>query len=217
MLFFFTFIQRVKFKFGMDRKNYLLKYAKSHNIKSILEIGVFNGNFAERLLDTVTSKSPIYKIHYLGVDLFAEAFTDKIYHDEVSLYPQSISDVQYKLSKYTNVIVELVQGDSADILPKISSNKNFDVIHIDGGHSYNTVLQDWLNVSKIMKSDTTVFFDDYSNKRGVTKGGFGINEVIDNIDRELFDVKISLNRDFFWKEYGLLSLRMVAVTLKSHI
>jgi hypothetical protein len=217
MLFFFTFIQRIKFKFGKDRKNYLLKYAKAHDVKSILEIGVFNGNFAERLLDIVTSKSPSSEIHYLGVDLFAEGFTDEIYRYEVSLYPQLLSAVQHKLSKYTNVIVELVPGDSVNILPKISVNKDFDVIHIDGGHSYNTVLQDWLNVSKIMNSNTTVFFDDYSNTRGVTKGGFGINKVVDNIDRELFDVKLSLNRDFFWKDYGLLSLRMVAVTLKSQI
>jgi hypothetical protein len=186
-------------------------------VKSILEIGVFNGNFAERLLGAVTSKSPNSEIHYLGVDLFAEGFTDDIYHCEVSLYPQSISAIQDKLSKYTNVVVELVPGNSINILPKILENKAFDVIHIDGGHSYETVLHDWLNVSKIMKNNTTVFFDDYSNLRGVAKGGFGIKEVVDNIDRNSFNVKLSLNRDFFWKDYGLLSLRMIAVTLKSKV
>lgn len=214
MLFIYTLIQRFKFKFGIDRKNYLLKYAKSRKISSILEIGVFNGNFAERLLKLVTDNSPGSKIYYLGVDLFAEGFTKEKYVSEISLYPQSLLNIQKKLSTFKNVTVELIQGDSINVLPRIPNSKTFDIIHIDGGHSYNTVLQDWLNVSKLMNHSTAVFFDDYANSRGTTKGGFGVNEVVDRIDSEMYEVKLSLNRDFFWKNYGLLILRMVKVTLK---
>jgi hypothetical protein len=66
-----------------------------------------------------------------------------------------------------------------------------------------------------MNHNSAIFFDDYTNTRGVTRGGFGVNEVVNHIDRKLYDVKLSLNRDFFWKNYGLLILRMVKVTLKS--
>ena len=215
MLFIFTLLQRIKFKLGIDRKNYLLKFAKSQKISSILEIGVFNGNFAERLLKLVTDNSPGSKIYYLGVDLFAEGFNEEKYVSEISLYPQSLSNIQKKLSKFKNVTVELIQGDSINVLPRIPNSKTFDIIHIDGGHSYNTVLQDWLNVSKSMNHSTAVFFDDYANLRGTTKGGFGVNEVVDHIDSKMYDVKLSLNRDFFWKNYGLLILRMVKVTLKA--
>ena len=214
MLLIYTLIQRFKFKFGIDRKNYLLKYAKSRKISSILEIGVFNGNFAERLLKLVTDNSPGSKIYYLGVDLFAEGFTKEKYVSEISLYPQSLLNIQKKLSTFKNVTVELIQGDSINVLPRIPNSKTFDIIHIDGGHSYNTVLQDWLNVSKLMNHSTAVFFDDYANSRGTTKGGFGVNEVVDRIDSKMYEVKLSLNRDFFWKNYGLLILRMVKVTLK---
>ena len=214
MLLIYTLIQRFKFKFGIDRKNYLLKYAKSRKISSILEIGVFNGNFAERLLKLVTDNSPGSKIYYLGVDLFAEGFTKEKYVSEISLYPQSLLNIQKKLSTFKNVTVELIQGDSINVLPRIPNSKTFDIIHIDGGHSYNTVLQDWLNVSKLMNHSTAVFFDDYANLRGTTKGGFGVNEVVDRIDSKMYEVKLSLNRDFFWKNYGLLILRMVKVTLK---
>jgi predicted O-methyltransferase YrrM len=215
MLFLLTQLQRIKFKLGIDRKNYLLKYAKSQKVNSILEIGVFNGNFAERLLKIVTNNSPKSKIYYLGVDLFAEGFTEAKYISEISLYPQSFSNIQRKLSKFKNVTVELIQGDSVNVLAEIPNNKTFDIIHIDGGHSYDTVLQDWLNVSKLMNHSSAVFFDDYTNSRGVTKGQFGVNEVVDHIDTKIYDVKSSLNRDFFWKNYGLLILRMVKVTLKA--
>jgi len=215
MLFLLTQLQRIKYKFGIDRKNYLLKYANSRKVNSILEIGVFNGNFAERLLKLLANNLPESKIYYLGVDLFAEGFTEAKYVSEISLYPESLSNIQRKLSKFRNVTVELIQGDSVSVLTKIPNDKTFDIIHIDGGHSYGTVLQDWLNVSKLMNHSSAVFFDDYSNLRGVTKGRFGVKQVVDYIDTSVYDVKISLNRDFFWKDYGLLILRMVKVTLKA--
>lgn len=215
MFFLFKLLQRLKFKLRLDRKNYLLKYAKLRTINSILEIGVFNGNFAERLLNLVTSYRPEAKIYYLGVDLFSDGLTEEKYFSEVSLYPQSLSNMQNKFSKFENVDFDLIQGDSVNVLPKIPQHKTFDIIHIDGGHSYSTVQQDWFNVSRLMTHSTAVFFDDYANARGVIKGAFGVNQVVDHIDTKIYDVKFSFNRDFFWKSYGLLVLRMVKVTLKA--
>ena len=215
MFFLFKLLQRFKFRLRLDRKNYLLKYAKLREINSILEIGVFNGNFAERLLNLVTNYWPKARIYYLGVDLFSDGLTEEKYFSEVSLYPQSLSNMQNKFSKFENVDFDLIQGDSVDVLPKIPKHKTFDIIHIDGGHSFKTVQQDWLNVSKLMNHGTAVFFDDYANARGVIKGGFGVNQVVDHIDTKIYDVKVSFNRDFFWKSYGLLILRMVKVTLKA--
>jgi SAM-dependent methyltransferase len=136
---------------GLDRKRFLLKYAKSRKVYSILEIGVFNGNFTERLLELVTNNSPESKIYYLGIDLFAEGLTEEKYVSEISLYPQSLSNIQGKFSKFNNVTIDLIQGDSVNVLPKIPNDKIFDVIHIDGGHSYTTVLQDWLQVITLTK------------------------------------------------------------------
>jgi len=215
MLIFFEIVQRIKFKLGLDRKNYLLKYVKSHQVNRILEIGVFNGNFAERLLSAVTRKSPESEIQYLGIDLFAEGLTHEKYLSEVSLIPDSFFSVQQRLSKFENVKIELIQGDSVTVLPKILDREKFDLIHIDGGHSYNTVLQDWLNVTNLIDEKSVVFFDDYVNSRGVTKGSFGVNRVVDSIDSKIFDKKLSVNRDFFWKDYGLLVLRVAKLSLKT--
>jgi len=212
---FFDLVQRIKFKLGLDRKNYLLKYVKSYHVTRILEIGVFNGNFAERLLSAVTQKSSKSKIYYLGIDLFAEGLTNEKYLSEISLRPGSRLSVQQRLSRFENVTVELIQGDSVSVLPTILDREKFDLIHIDGGHSYNTVLQDWLNVTNLIDEKSVVFFDDYVNSRGVTKGSFGVNRVVDSIDSKIFDKKLSVNRDFFWKDYGLLVLRVAKLSLKT--
>jgi hypothetical protein len=151
----------------------------------------------------------------LGIDLFAEGLTNEKYLSEISLRPDSRLSVQQRLSRFENVTVELIQGDSVSVLPKILDREKFDLIHIDGGHSYNTVLQDWLNVTNLIDEKSVVFFDDYVNSRGVTKGSFGVNRVVDSIDSKIFDKKLSVNRDFFWKDYGLLVLRVAKLSLKT--
>lgn len=211
----FAALQRFKYKFGFDRKNFILRYIKSNRCTHILEIGVFNGSFAERLLKIASKSSPNSRVYYIGIDLFAEGLTQDKYLEEVSLYPKTRMEVQRKLSKFGNAQVELIQGDSTIVVPLISNNLKFDVIHIDGGHSFATVQKDWLNIAKVMDSRTAVFFDDYSNARGVTKGGFGIKAVVDGIDPTKYKVELNKNPDYFWKPYGLLSLKMARVTIRS--
>jgi hypothetical protein len=215
MKLFFDALQRIKYKLGFDRKNFILRYVKNNKCTSILEIGVFNGNFAERLLKAACKSSPDSKINYLGIDLFKEGLTQDRHATEVSLYPNTLPEVQSRLSKLKNTKVELIQGDSTIELPLIAKHLKFDLIHIDGGHSFETVLSDWKNVVELIDSSTVIFFDDYTNHRGITKGGFGVNKVVDRIDSSKFQVKVSKNRDYFWKTYGLLCLKVAMVTSKS--
>jgi|LakMenEpi03Aug12_release.lakeMendotaPanAssembly.Ray.scaffolds.fasta_scaffold211744_2 hypothetical protein len=215
MKLFFDVLQRIKYKLGFDRKSFILRHVKYNKCTSILEIGVFNGNFAERLLKTASKSYPDSKIHYLGVDLFKEGLTQDKYAAEVSLYPKTLMEVQSRLSNLDNTKVELIQGDSTKVLPLIPKHLKFDLIHIDGGHSFETVKSDWKNVMEIIGPRTVVFFDDYTNRRGITKGGFGVKEVVDSIDPSKFQVKLSKNRDYFWKTYGLLSLKIAMVTVRN--
>lgn len=215
MKLFFDALQRIKYKLGFDRKNFILKYIKHNKCTIFLEIGVFNGHFAERILKTASNNTPDSKIHYLGIDLFKEGLTQYKHAAEVSLYPKTLMEVQTRLSKFDNAKVELIQGDSTKVLPLITKHLKFDVIHIDGGHSFETVQNDWKNVMEIIGPRTVVFFDDYTNRRGTTKGGFGVKEVVDRIDTSKFQVKLSKNRDYFWKTYGLLCLKIAMVTVKN--
>ena len=212
---FFDYFQRIKFKSKKDRKSFVIKHINRTQVTNILEIGVFNGNFGERMILAAKKNSQSIVVNYVGVDLFKEGITQAIYQSEVSLMPLAIEDIMNKLSRIENTKIELIQGKSTNTLPKLIGQKLFDVIVIDGGHSYATALSDWNNSIQLLKPGGVIFFDDYTNERGVKLGDFGVNDVVNGIDRQQFKVSISWNVDLFWKSYGLLMLRMVKVMKNS--
>jgi predicted O-methyltransferase YrrM len=205
-------IQRFRYKLSIDRKNYVLKHIRKNNPKTILEIGVFNGAFAKRMLLSATN-SVNGNVSYTGVDLF-EDLTSEVHKREISLWASKKASVYKDLSKIKNAKISLLKGYSSDLLPLLEGKMKFDLILIDGGHSYKTVKSDFDFAKKLINTNGAIFFDDYVNSQGVLKEGYGINKVVDNINRAKYSIKISKNRDIFPKSYGLLSIRMVKVQLK---
>jgi predicted O-methyltransferase YrrM len=128
-------IQRIKYKFSIDRKRFVLKHIRKHKPNSILEIGVFNGFFAERMIKTASLNSA-KKVSYTGVDLFEE-MNQEIYSRELSLNADK-QEIVYEKLKLQTANVRLLKGFSKNILPLIIG-ESFDLIIIDGGHSYETV------------------------------------------------------------------------------
>jgi predicted O-methyltransferase YrrM len=207
-------IQRFKYKLNLDRKNYILKYIRKNKPKTILEIGVFNGVFARRmLLNATNSINEI--VSYTGVDLF-EDLSIEIYKKEISLWASNQDSVHNNLSKIKNTKINLLKGYSRDVLPLLEGKIKFDLILIDGGHSYETVKTDFYFARNLVSSNGAIFFDDYVNKQGVINDGYGVNKFVDDINRANYSVKISKNRDIFPKSYGLLITRIVKVQLKNN-
>jgi predicted O-methyltransferase YrrM len=207
-------IQRFKYKLNLDRKNYILKYIRKNKPKTILEIGVFNGTFTRRMLLNATS-SINEIVSYTGVDLF-EDLSNETYKKEISLWASKQDSVHKDLAKIKNTKINLLKGYSRDVLPLLEGKIKFDLILIDGGHSYETVKTDFYFARNLVSLNGAIFFDDYVNKQGVINDGYGINKVVDDIDRASYSVKISKNRDIFPKSYGLLITRMVKVHLKNN-
>ena len=154
-------------------------------------------------------------ISYTGVDLF-EDLSSKVHKKEISLWATKKDLVHKDLSRIKNTKISLLKGYSSDLLPLLEGKMKFDLILIDGGHSYKTVKSDFNFTKKLVNTNGAIFFDDYVNKQGVIKEGYGINKVVDNINRGDYSVKISKNRDVFPKSYGLLSIRIVKVQLKNN-
>jgi len=194
-----TLFQKVKLKFGLDRKRFVINHIRNNSISNIIEIGVFNGNFAERMIGSCHLNGKNNKIYYYGIDLFSEMFDFSKYRSEVSLYPLSKIEVLSKLEKIGNVAVHLIQGVSNSILPKLTNLPKMDLIQIDRGNSFKTVNQDWLIVEQLMSNKTVTFFDDYTNKKGEVLGKFGINKVKRSINRSKNNIYISKRKDFFGK------------------
>jgi hypothetical protein len=63
-----------------------------------------------------------------------------------------------------------------------------------------------------MGDDTVVIFDDYYGNTGPEVAGVGCRSIIENLDRNEFDVQVLSPEDRFSKEWGALRVSMVRVT-----
>ena len=72
----------------------------------------------------------------------------------------SLKSVSKFLKKFKNNI-KLIKGNSLEILPNIDL-KIFDMIFVDGGHSYETVKSELAYILKNIKNNCLVVCDDYT-------------------------------------------------------
>jgi predicted O-methyltransferase YrrM len=169
-----------------------LKEVLNKKPKSFLEIGVFHGVTARNVCEL------LYKIHgndfkYVGLDLFEKSDQNKFevipstnfknpfkkfYHQYITRQdPYSIEAVSNLLKKFKNQ-VHLIKGNSNQVLKKIDMSK-IDFVFLDGGHEYNTVVNDLNSCIDVLKCNGSILCDDYNlgSAPGVKKG---IDEFVKN-------------------------------------
>ena len=171
---------------------------KQQKPKIFLEIGVFTGVTARNVCELLSSINN-NDFFYLGIDLF-EDFEDVISKEVVPEFLvkkqnfsnplkslvynfllkeklNSLDSVSKFLKKFENNI-ELKKGNSLSILPK-TDLKIFDMIFVDGGHSYETVKFELEIILKNIKNNCLVVCDDYSLQEAT-----GVRKAIDESVRE---------------------------------
>ena len=143
--------------------------------KIFLEIVVFHGVTARNICEL------LFKIHgndfkYIGLDLFEESDENKnevIPNTEFSSNPIkrfyfkyikkqnpfSLEAVVELLEKFENN-VHLIKGNSNKVLKKIDMSK-IDYVFLDGGHEYNTVLNDLNCCYEVVNNNGIILCDDY--------------------------------------------------------
>jgi predicted O-methyltransferase YrrM len=154
---------------------------KEKKPKIFLEIGVFTGVTARNvceLLSLINNND----FSYYGIDLFedykeaiSKEFIPKflsenqnfsnplksfVYNFLLKEKLNSLSSVSNFLKKFKSNI-KLIKGNSLEILPKIDL-KMFDMIFVDGGHSYETVKYELGYILKNIKNNCLVVCDDYT-------------------------------------------------------
>ena len=161
--------------------------------KNFLEIGVFHGVTARNVCEL------LFKIYgndfnYIGLDLFEENEENKnevipnttfssnpikqFYYKFIKRQnPYSLEAVEELLSKFRNNI-HLIKGNSNKVLKKIDMSK-IDYVFLDGGHEYNTVLNDLNCCYEVVKNNGTVLCDDYDLKQAP-----GVKKAIDEFVKE---------------------------------
>ena len=169
-----------------------LKDVLNKKPKSFLEIGVFHGVTARNVCEL------LYQIHgndfkYVGLDLFEKSDQNKFevipstkfknpfkkfYHQYITRQdPYSIEAVSNLLKKFKNQ-AHLIKGNSNQVLKKMDMSK-IDYVFLDGGHEYNTVINDLDSCIDVLKFNGSILCDDYNlgSAPGVKKA---IDEFVKN-------------------------------------
>ena len=184
-------------KSGLKGKwgNIFLERLSNYNPKNVLEIGVFCGVTAKNTCDF------LYKLNgddfsYTGIDLFGTGQKDK--RDEIkpnflkdqkfsnplkNIYYNyilkenlnSIESVRKLLQQYSQNI-KLIAGDTNKVLKEIDIQK-IDFVFLDGGHSYETVINDLSILYDNMKDQKKVILcDDYGKESYISEVEKAIND-----------------------------------------
>jgi len=190
--------------FGPKRYKYLFDLIEDNRCKKIMEIGTWNGEHALQMIQ-VAKKFHGTEVEYYGFDLF-ELLDKEIYLKEIAKNPPTLKEVIINLKK-TNCKINLFQGDTREILPKVVKNlPKMDFIFIDGGHSIKTIENDWKCAQQLMTNNTVLIFDDYWNRSDL-----GCKKVIEKINKIKFNVEILPIQDKFIKRWGILKINFVRV------
>ena len=186
--------------------DFFLKEVKKKSPKTFLEIGVFHGVTARNVCEL------LFKIHgndfnYIGLDLFEESDENRdevipnttfssnpiksFYHKYIKRQnPYSLEAVKELLQKF-NSNVHLIKGNSNKLLSKIDMSK-IDYVFLDGGHEYNTVLNDLSCCIEVINNDGTILCDDYDLARAP-----GVKKAIDEfVAKNTYKCSIICNNRF---------------------
>jgi hypothetical protein len=185
--------------------DYFLEEIRKKKPKVFLEIGVFHGVTSRNVCEL------LYKIHgknfkYIGIDLFEKSLENEneiipstIFKNPLKQFyfkyikkqnPYSIEAVRDLLKKFKDN-THLIKGNSNKVLQKIDMEK-IDFIFLDGGHDYDTVMND-LNLSKeVIIKNGVILCDDYNLSYAP-----GVKKAIDEyVEKNNFQKKILLNNRF---------------------
>ena len=173
--------------------NYLLK--KSYQLKDLKEI-VFkdlwgdHGVFTTMWIFDRPSKILFFKEHINNLIKSAKAysvFKKSLKKDILNIIKEnlnSIDSVSKLLKKYSDNI-KLIAGDTNTVLKELDL-QNIDFTFLDGGHSYQTVINDLTTLYGSMKDKKKVILcDDYGKESYIPEVEKAVNEFTKQNNLEL--------------------------------
>jgi len=208
---FLNFISYIKCRIKRFGKAHGLRYSQLYELIryqkpiNILEIGVFDGENAVRMLNI----NPELKNKYWGIDLF-EDLSPKNYKKEIAIHPLSKAGIEKKLKEKTNAEVQLIKGDTTEIKEVLLSQlPKMDLIFVDGGHSVETQRNDWNIARSLINKDGVIIIDDCWNLPNS-----GCSFLLDEIDKSKYNVRLLPKTDLYLKEWGFLITQFLKITTK---
>ena len=154
----------------MQEKQINLFWAGSTAEKRILEIG-FNAGHSTLLMLLGRDDS---NLQFTIFDIGRHSYTKPAY--------------EYLQNKFRNVEFEYIEGDSIITLPKWTENhtdlyNQYDVIHVDGGHDEECIINDMKNTVPLLKINGIMIIDDtYSGHINNCINYYVDNGILEDVD-----------------------------------
>ena len=152
-----------------------LKHVKKYNPKNFLEIGIFHGvtarnvcellyslhgdNFSFTGIDIFSKNSELSKEEIIPQTKFSNPLKHIYYKYIIKLDPYSLESVNKLLKKFKDNI-NIIEGNSNSVLEKINLHE-VDYVFLDGGHKYETVINDLNLLTKVVNNKGVILCDDY--------------------------------------------------------
>ena len=188
-----------------------LNHLNTFKPKNFLEIGVFCGVTARNTCEYL-NKLHGNSFSYIGIDLFGGDKKSQI--DEIEpnflknqTFSNPLKNLYYNYIKKENLNsiesnrnllkkfkknVKLISGDTNEVLKKTDIS-NVDYIFLDGGHSYNTVINDLNIIYEVLKGKNKVILcDDYGAESFIQD----VKNAIDDFSNKN-DIKIKIIENRF--------------------
>lgn len=174
-------------KYKPRRYEQLIDIVKEKQPARILEIGTWKG------LRAIEMKLASPNSEYVGIDLFEDG-SDEIDEIENNVKPR-VSRREVAKSLAENAFqcggFRLLKGFSSDQLEVVLSEygeDSFDLIFIDGGHSVETIRNDFEQSIRLLRKNGAIVLDDYYTG-GIDVDRWGCNRIVDGIQATLLPIE----------------------------
>ncbi len=203
-----TFLRIIYYIFSNERRYLgLLLLILYYKPKNILEIGVYNGRRSIQMIEA----AKIFKsnIEYYGFDLF-EGLSPKMLKNEASKKPMSFAKIKKLLEGHKKSF--LYKGFTNKTLKKFKKEKKkIDFIFIDGGHSVETIKDDYINSTKSASKKSIIVFDDYYNPDLIDISRFGSNKMYNQLKKHSYYPKFLPFKDKYYENGKIKEIKMFFV------
>jgi cephalosporin hydroxylase len=149
-----------------------IRNSMEKEVVNYVEIGTHCGGSASLMMKSVKNTN-VY-----GIDDATSADKDIVF-DNIEKFKLNHNNFEYFI------------GDSRDneIIEKVKNIKyGVDILFIDGGHSYQNVIDDFLNYKDFVNSGGYIVFDDYNDFEFCPQVMHAVNHIIDDMLFGEFDV-----------------------------
>jgi len=143
---------------------------------TVAEVGVLRGDFSVTLMETFEPKT------FVAFDIFTCHEYPSVWGIPSAEFFDGLNQLDYfrrQMAPYgSRVVIE--EGLSSKTMPKYETH-SFDLVYVDGGHSYNEVKPDAACATKMVNESGIIVFNDYIMYDHLLQAPYGIVPVVNDL------------------------------------